>query len=209
MLAVGLAALTLAGCASQPRLSAEQCASADWRALGFNDGQSGQAMTALNDEIIACKEHGIEPDLEAYTAGREKGLATYCQPATLLEASLQSVGDPFVCEPMDTAQRSAFEMGRDTRAAAQRWQQMQTQYKQLTDQRDAINAEGARLSQAFNAEREPAARSQIAQRITELGERRNAVDAEIARADPVMREEQAKYDTAINAYERMRLNLAR
>lgn len=209
LLVIGVCALVLAGCASQPKLTAEQCAAFDWRALGQRDGQAGQAMTALNDEIIACKEYGIEPDLAAYNAGREKGLASYCLPATLLEASVHAVGDPFVCEPLDVTQRAAFDMGRDTRAAAQRWQQVQAQYKQLTDRRAAIDAEGARLIQAYNAQTEPAVRTQIAQSITRLSEQRNAVDADIARANPVMRQEQALYDNAVAAFERMRLNLAR
>lgn len=205
----GACALLLGSCASQPRLSAEQCAGIDWRALGQSDGQAGQPMTALNDEIVACREHGIEPDLEAYTAGRDVGLVSYCQPATLLEATVQAAGDPFVCEPLDAAQRTAFDAGRETRAAALRWQQVQAQYKELTDRRDAINAEGARLTQAFNAETDPAARSQIGQAITQLTEQRNAIDAEIARADPVMRDELAMYDAAVAAYERLRLDLAR
>lgn len=205
----GLTALVLTGCASQPGLTAEQCASADWRAMGFSDGQSGLAMTALNDEIMACKTHGLEPDLKAYIAGRDTGLATYCLPANLLEASFQNVGDPFVCDPLDEAQRGAFDMGRETRAAEQRWQQVQAQYKELTDRRAAINAEGARLTQAYNAETNPAMRSEIGESIVLLGERRNALDAEIAKADPVLRQEQAVYDAALNAYDQARLRLAR
>jgi hypothetical protein len=209
LLGVVLCLGALAACASQPKLSQEQCASADWQAIGYQDGQAGQAMTALNDEIIACKAYGIEPDLEAYAAGRSEGLALYCRPEVVLDATIQGVGDPFVCEPFDDQLRTAFDMGRETRAAAQRWQQVQGQYQQLVEQRDAINREGARLTQVFEAESDPDVRQQVAQRITELGRQRNALDSQIAEADPIYRQEEARYQRAVRAYERYKNGLAR
>ncbi|MEL6956022.1 MAG: DUF2799 domain-containing protein [Pseudomonadota bacterium] len=207
MIFAGVLGLALAGCASQPRLSQEQCASADWRAIGLQDGQAGQAMTALNDEITACKEYGISPDMAAYTAGREEGLKRYCLPATVLDATVQGVGDPFVCEPFSDTLRTAFETGRETRAAVQRWQQVQAQYQQLTERRDAINQEGARLTQLYNQEPDAARRQQIGAQITELSQQRNALDAEIAEAEPIMRQEEAQYRGAVANYERVRAGL--
>lgn len=67
-----------AGCAS---MSADQCASADWRAHGYEDGAAGAGPGAANRRAEACYKHGILIDHAAYQAGRDEGLWVYCAPA--------------------------------------------------------------------------------------------------------------------------------
>ena len=194
-------ALMLGACASTPTLTAEQCASGDWFALGKADGAAGQSMTAINDEFYQCKPHGIEPDMDAYKAGRAEGLQTYCVPTSLLESSLKLQGDPFSCDPMTPEMTTAFETGRDTRIAVQRYQRYKQQYDQLTQQKEQINQEGARLSQQYNQTTDENLKRQIATRLNQLTEQLKAVEAEIVKADPVMQEEDQKYQTAVQTYE--------
>lgn len=205
--AVG-ATFILASCASGPSLNAEQCAAIDWYGLGERDGAAGQAMTALNDEIIACREFDITPDRAAYVAGREKGLERYCQPGVLLEASVQGVGDPFSCEPLTDELRAAFDQGQDTRAAVQRWQQVSQQYEQLVAQRDQINADGSRLQQALRAETDETRRQQITGQLNYLAGQRDALERQIRDAAPVMRQEEARYQAAVRDYEAFKAQLA-
>ena len=200
-------ALMLAGCVSAPKMTAEQCAAINWYDLGKADGLAGQSMTAINDEADLCRPHGVTPDLETYKAGRREGLQTFCQPASLLEASLKLQGDPFSCDPMTTEMKTAFETGRDTRLAVQRYQSYKQQYDKLTQQKQQINNEGARLTQQYNQTSDQAVRKQIADRIRQLRQQLEAVDAEIAKADPVMEQENSKYETAVQAYESYRSGL--
>lgn len=199
--------MALAGCASAP-LNAEQCASINWYQLGLADGQQGQAMTALNDEITQCRPFDIAPDMTAYNRGREEGLQSYCRPAVLLEATVQSVGDPFVCEPFSSEQTEAFELGRETREAVARWQSIQQQYQQLVETRDQINAEGSRLAQQYEQTADEQLRQQIAARLNYLAGQRDAVEQQIAEAQPVMQQEQALYQGAVQRYEAFQARFA-
>lgn len=203
-----IAGAVLAGCATGPSFTADQCAAMDWYALGVQDGRTGQPMTSLNDEIIGCREFGIEADFATYSAGREEGLRSYCTAPVLLEASVQGVGDPFVCEPFNEELRLALETGRDTRVAVQRWQSVKAQYDQLIASRDQINAEGSQLTDRFRQTADEATRQQIAARIEYLRQQLEAVEVQIDEASPVLAREQRDYRAAVETYERVKAGFA-
>jgi hypothetical protein len=69
-------ALLATGCAS---MSKEECRYVDWRTVGYEDGAAGRPAGRLGDHRRACADHGIAPDLAAYTAGREAGMREFCQ----------------------------------------------------------------------------------------------------------------------------------
>ncbi len=205
-ISIALSAL-LSACAGGPNYTAEQCAGIDWRALGLQDGRNGQSMTALNDEITGCKPFGIAPDLETYRAGHDEGLKTYCQPAIILEAALKSVGDPYVCQPLSDDLEAAMTQGRETRAAVARYQNVKAQYDQLIQRRGQIEEEGSRLTKLYNASADETERQQIAQRTAYLRGQLDAVNQQIADAQPVMQQEAAAYEAAVQTYERFREGL--
>lgn len=200
ILALAALGAGLAGCASAP-LNAEQCAAIDWYQLGLADGRQGQALTALNDEITQCRPFDISPDMTAYNRGRDEGLQSYCRPPVLLEATVQSVGDPFVCEPFTSDQTEAFELGRDTREAVVRWQSVQQQYQQIADSLEQVNAEGTRLTQQYQQTSDEELRQQIAARLNYLAGQRDALQDQLSQAEPVMRQEQGLYEGAVQRYE--------
>jgi hypothetical protein len=63
------------GCAS---LDKDECRSADWYAIGLEDGARGRPVERLGDHRRACAEHGVAPQTERYLAGRNEGLKTFC-----------------------------------------------------------------------------------------------------------------------------------
>ena len=65
----------LAGCAS---LDKDECRSADWYAIGLEDGARGRAVERLGDHRRACAGHGVAPQTERYLAGRNEGLKSFC-----------------------------------------------------------------------------------------------------------------------------------
>ena len=65
----------LAGCASMDK---DECRTADWRAVGLEDGAKGMPLERLGDHRKACAKHNVTPDTDRYIAGRTDGLATYC-----------------------------------------------------------------------------------------------------------------------------------
>lgn len=70
-----LASLVLAGCAS---LSEEECMSANWYAVGLEDGAQGRPLERLGDHRRACAEYKVAPQAEQYMAGRSEGLKSFC-----------------------------------------------------------------------------------------------------------------------------------
>ncbi|HEX6156004.1 MAG TPA: DUF2799 domain-containing protein [Burkholderiales bacterium] len=72
-----LAALLAASCAS---LDKDECLSADWYAIGLEDGARGRAIERLGDHRRACAKHNVTPNAERYLAGRSAGLKSFCTP---------------------------------------------------------------------------------------------------------------------------------
>ncbi len=70
--------LTLAACANG--MNSAECVTADWRAIGYEDGAQGRGTGSFGARRKACAEHGVTPDFQAYMAGRYKGLAQFCRP---------------------------------------------------------------------------------------------------------------------------------
>src|SRR5262249_33288324 len=70
-----LFSVLLAGCASMDR---NQCVSANWYAIGLEDGARGQPLERLGTHRRACAEYGVAPDAERYVAGRNVGLKSFC-----------------------------------------------------------------------------------------------------------------------------------
>ncbi len=75
----GLAILIvgLGGCAT---MNADECATSDWSAIGFEDGSRGYTADRFGNHRKACAKHGITPDFQAYQSGRDQGLEDFCRP---------------------------------------------------------------------------------------------------------------------------------
>jgi hypothetical protein len=72
------AALAVNACAT---LTEEECVTSDWRRLGESDGASGRQIGFVAEHQAACTKHGVNPDVAAWRAGWEAGIATYCTPS--------------------------------------------------------------------------------------------------------------------------------
>ncbi|MEM9208911.1 MAG: DUF2799 domain-containing protein [Pseudomonadota bacterium] len=69
--------LVLSGCAS---MSADECMTSDWYAVGYEDGARGYGAEQLSNRRQACAKHGVTADFQAYQSGRTEGLKEFCQP---------------------------------------------------------------------------------------------------------------------------------
>ncbi len=67
----------LPGCASMSR---DECLTADWRTIGYEDGLAGRSADRIAEHRKACAKSGVTPDLRAWQDGREQGLREFCQP---------------------------------------------------------------------------------------------------------------------------------
>jgi hypothetical protein len=77
VIGAALAALLTSGCAT---MSADECVTADWKAVGYEDGARGYTTEQFSKHRKACADHGVTPSFADYQAGREGGLVEFCQP---------------------------------------------------------------------------------------------------------------------------------
>lgn len=103
--------LALAGCAGG--MSKKECLYADWRAIGFEDGAQGRDASAIGSRRVACADKAqIAPDMDAYLAGREKGLDQFCRPANGFDYGSRGYSYTGACAARDEgAFVAAYEKG--------------------------------------------------------------------------------------------------
>ncbi len=89
-----LAFMGLYGCAS---MSAEECLTADWHTIGYEDGIHGLSTSNISNRRKACAKHGVSPDLEQYTAGHAKGVPLYCVARTGFSRGSRGSQYPAIC----------------------------------------------------------------------------------------------------------------
>ena len=135
-------ALTM-GCANT--MKQEECTKADWYTLGFEDGRKGAPLSTYSEYQKQCQRYAVTPDLEAYTTGRQEGLAIYCTPENGLRVGQEGETYHGVCpRELESAFKKRYEFGR-------RFYQLNTQIS-------------ARLSEARNTDSELYALRQEAQK---------------------------------------------
>lgn len=69
--------LALSACAG---MDEAECRTADWRAIGYEDGAQGQGPAQFGERRKACADHGIAANFDAYSFGRSEGLSQFCRP---------------------------------------------------------------------------------------------------------------------------------
>lgn len=84
----------VSGCAT---MSADECATADWRTIGYEDGAKGHEASAISRHRKACAKHGVTADFDAYEQGRREGLRQYCRPANGYKAGRKGATYGGVC----------------------------------------------------------------------------------------------------------------
>jgi hypothetical protein len=84
----------IVGCTACATMTANECAVADWRALGVLDGQRGASMEHFNRRQQACARNAIAVDFDAYRIGRTEGLRNYCQPQNGFRVGMNSLLGP-------------------------------------------------------------------------------------------------------------------
>ena len=105
-----LALALTGGCAG---MSEEECVTADWEMIGYEDGIAGQPAGRIADHRVACADHGVTPDMAAYRRGREQGLQEYCRPDQAYQLGRRGGRYSGVC-PVQVASQvaAAYEAGR-------------------------------------------------------------------------------------------------
>ncbi len=106
-----LACLVLASCQT---MSKEECAVADWRVIGEQDGAAGyNPQDRFARHVKACTRAGVAADQTAWYQGYQQGLPRYCTPLNGLSVGSQGKTYANVCPvDLETGFREGYELGR-------------------------------------------------------------------------------------------------
>ncbi|HHJ17490.1 MAG TPA: DUF2799 domain-containing protein [Gammaproteobacteria bacterium] len=166
------------GCAS---LSKDECQTANWKTIGYEDGVQGKAEARIGAHRKACAEYGVAPDLEAYRSGRDEGLASFCQPGNGYQQGRSGKQYAGVCP--DQLEADFLQAYRDGRKLyeleteiSRLSQQLKSQRKRLTK----IDVKMRNVSAELVAENIPVERRVVlVDKLRSLGEESAAVKARI------------------------------
>ncbi len=156
----------LGACAS---LTQEECLSADWRAIGYNDGVRGRLESYVSRHFDACGKVGITPDVQAWQAGRTQGLPLYCTPSNAYSVGRAGNDLSPVCP---ASQRNVLFQNWD-------WGQ---EYYQITQQISDLEQELRDIRRQMQAMVEPLTLDQSLQ-LARLNDRIRWIDREISRLE--------------------------
>lgn len=120
----------LGGCAS---LSKDECRSASWVDIGIRDGADGRPEEYLIHHTTACARVGVQPDREAWLAGRERGLERFCVPQRAFRIGEYGGGfESALCLGYDEDRLiEAYEKGRDVYRTAGALSEIDTQIQSV------------------------------------------------------------------------------
>ncbi len=70
-----LAVVGLSGCAN---MNQAQCETANWQAIGYEDGVAGARDSQFSQHRQECAAHGVTANIEDYLRGHNEGSQKYC-----------------------------------------------------------------------------------------------------------------------------------
>jgi Protein of unknown function (DUF2799) len=158
----------LSGCASMDR---GECVSANWYAIGLEDGARGQPLERLGTHRRACSEHGVAPDAQRYVAGRNEGLKSFC---TYERGFTQGRGGHAYGGTCPAPLAAAFQSG------YQRGRELYDLHRSLNEVQKQIARSKALLKEGIPSSRQRAAE---VERLEDLTRESGQLEASIARLE--------------------------
>ncbi|WP_196160049.1 DUF2799 domain-containing protein [Reinekea sp. G2M2-21] len=123
VLLVGL--VVLSGCAT---LNKEECLTADWYQIGYEDGARGYPDTRISSHREACAKHGIAPDFRAYQDGHEEGVIRFCTPRNGFEQGKKGYNYSGICPPsLEDGFLDGYDAGREIYAVTSAIRSLQSE----------------------------------------------------------------------------------
>lgn len=105
-----LACLVLASCQT---MSKEECAIADWRVIGEQDGAAGyEPQNRFARHVKACAKAGVAANQTLWHQGYQQGIPRYCTPLNGLSVGSQGKSYANVCPAnLEPAFREGYDLG--------------------------------------------------------------------------------------------------
>jgi len=86
--------ISLQGCGT---LSPDECQTADWYTIGYQDGLQGRVSRPVAEQPEACAKRDVTARVTRYTQGRDHGLKQFCSPRNGFRLGLEGLPYNGVC----------------------------------------------------------------------------------------------------------------
>ncbi|MEJ0060341.1 MAG: DUF2799 domain-containing protein [Terricaulis sp.] len=180
LIAFAVLAAAVIGISGCETMSAEECAVADWRTLGFNDAaQSG--ADRLTDRSESCAEKGLLADANAYRSGFNDGMYEFCQPPRGFQFARRGGSFNGYCPAeLDQPFRRAFSDGARVYSAEQALASARSEVSRLESRRNEIDDDiGSHERTIANPETTEERRQQMRRELEGLRRERRDVNDDI------------------------------
>ncbi|MEJ2513837.1 MAG: DUF2799 domain-containing protein [Gammaproteobacteria bacterium] len=188
-------ALATSACAT---MSEDECRTADWRTIGYEDGAAGRSAAVLGTRREACAEHGVIPDLDAYRSGRDVGLREFCQPHNGYNLGTRGNSYDGVCPAdLEAAFVAAYTRGQELYRYTSRVSQADSSIAAKQRELDALEEdlrENEALLVSSDATRDQRAEALLA--IKDYAQKKGRLESEIRQLE----QDRARYVSQLEAY---------
>lgn len=148
-----LVVLLSVGLASCATLDKEDCLSADWQLIGFNDGAAGYETKRLAQHREACAEYGVVPQIDDYLQGYDRGARRYCTAINGYDTARAGQAFSPVCSgDLRPAFAYGFERGMEAHRQVERLADVKDQLSDLKSAQRADTRERNQLKEQLIAE---------------------------------------------------------
>lgn len=174
--------ILLSACAT---LSKEECRTADWYTIGYEDGASGHVAARIGEHREACAKAGVKPDTDAYLLGRDDGLADFCRPQSGYHAGSQGKAYNGVCPAdLEPAFLTAYREGKAIHEVESEIDHLETDLRRKERELDSLaeqisKKESELIGDTATSER----RAQLLAEIREHSQRQGKLKREIRDLD--------------------------
>jgi hypothetical protein len=195
LIATLLATLALSGCAS---MNETECRVADWRTIGYEDGAQGYSGNRIGQYRKDCGKHGVTPNLDEYTAGRDQGLREFCKPANGFRVGARGNDYAGQCPAdMDNDFVSAYQTGRQLYTLRARVDDTGSTLSSLRYELDGMDSRIAKIAaRIIDPVTTTEDRAQLVLDTKRLAERKGEIKAQI----PQLESDLAHYQRELEDY---------
>lgn len=176
------ALLLLAGCAT---MNEEECRSADWYSVGFEDGAHGRAINYIGNHREACAEYGISPQADRYQEGWNKGIRRYCTPRNGYQAGMYGHSVGAQC-PADQARdfNTAYQYGKRIYLLNRELSDIDREMRKRQTEMDKVQQELTEIEHNLMGEsRRDAEQERLHAKLRELYRREAKLEAQLSHLD--------------------------
>lgn len=157
----------LAGCATG--MSEEECATANWGTIGYEDGRDGRGMDKYAERTEQCGKFEVLPDQDQYLQGRDRGLVVYCTPQSGLAAGKNGQRYQGVCPAeKEPAFLEAHSLGMEYHLAKKEYESAVDAYNSNVDSIRSYTYDVNRKIDKYNDSTDPDERANLMAEINRL-----------------------------------------